>query len=377
MNANACDVLVIGEGLSGITAAAAAAGEGLRVKLVTKGPGRFVLGTACVDFDGLGANELGPLANDAKKLEEATAFFLQLTAAAGCAYKGGSRDRRLVPTILGTFQEASLAPRPLWYGDPRGIQNAVVAGIANLPGFDANFVAERLHFQCRQLGLETSYQSVVVALPGNPQHAMTAIEVATRIDRDPAYRNEFLAVLKHAAADAEQLIIPGVLGVNSHDCDIKGFEKDVGCTVCELATLPPSVPGMRILQRLERRLSLLGVDVCTGFSVQKLSIEGDCWVAALETPGRPRVIRGNRVVLACGRFSQLLETISPALVSPLTINEQFEPVDANGSVIASNLTACGSLLGKFEARHSNAIDILTGHQAGVLASKQEVHYAGR
>ncbi len=53
------DVLVIGEGLSGITAAAAARQQGARVMLASKGPGTFVLGTACVDLAGLDWGALG------------------------------------------------------------------------------------------------------------------------------------------------------------------------------------------------------------------------------------------------------------------------------------------------------------------------------
>lgn len=45
MTGNQIDLLVIGEGLAGITAAATAADQGKRVMLVSTGPGTFVLGT--------------------------------------------------------------------------------------------------------------------------------------------------------------------------------------------------------------------------------------------------------------------------------------------------------------------------------------------
>jgi glycerol-3-phosphate dehydrogenase subunit B len=359
MSANECEVLVIGEGLSGMMAAATAAAEGSRVTLVSKGPGNFVLGSACIDL--ARADNLG-LAGD--HLEAAVSFFRDLTASADCAYNGGPHERRLVPTILGTFQEVSLAPRSLWQADPHNISKVLVAGIANLPGFDAKFVAERLTSESRKIGLTTSYRSEVVTLPHNPKHALTALEVANHIDRDDDDRGALARALRPLIQDAELLILPGILGVKSNDTDLVCFEEDIGCAVCELATLPPSVPGLRSLQRLERRLTQLGVYISTGFPVRKLCIEGQhCVGVELDTPGRPRRLRADIVVLACGRFSDLLE---PAMAEFTSFGSHFD-----------NVFGCGSLLGQFEPRHRNAISILTGHQAGLLASKQGVQYAGR
>ncbi len=361
MGANECEVLVIGEGLSGMVAAATAATEGSRVTLVSKGPGNFVLGSGCVDLDGSNRGKLG-LIDD--RTEAAVSFFLDLTSSADCCYSGGAGERHLVPTILGTFQEVSLAPRWLWQADPRSGGKVLIAGIANLPGFDAGFVAERLSSHCKRMGLSTLYRSEVVTLPHNPKHALTAIEVASHIDRDSDYRGALARALRPLIQDAELLIIPGILGVKSNDTDIVCFEEDIGCAVCEVATLPPSVPGLRLLQRLERRLTQLGVDLSIGFPVRKLCTEGQhCVGVELDTPGRPRHLEADIVILACGRFSNLLE---PAMAE----------FTGYGSHL-NNVFACGSLLGQFEPRHRNAVSILTGHQAGMLASKQGVQYAGR
>lgn len=361
MSANQCEVLVIGEGLSGIMAAATAATEGSHVTLVSKGPGNFVLGSVCVDLDGLDRDRLGLIDN---RLETAVSFFLDLTSSADCAYGGGAGERHLVPTILGSFQQASLAPRWLWQADPHSVSKVLVAGIGHLPAFDAKFVAERLTSESKRLGLTTSYRSEIVTLPHNPKHALTALEVASQIDRDDDYRIAFARALRPLIQDAGLVIIPGLLGVKSNDTDIVCFEEDIGCAICELATLPPSVPGLRLLQRLERRLTQLGVEISSGFPVRKLCTEGQhCVAVELDTPGRPRELRADIVVLACGRFSNLLE---PEMTEFAGCGSHLD-----------NVFACGSLLGQFEPRHRNAVSILTGHQAGMLASKQGVQYAGR
>lgn len=381
MTGNEFDVLVIGEGLSGITAASAAASQGLHVMLASMGPGTFVLGTGCVDLEGLDADHLGLAECGPDKMEEAITFFVELSATAGCAYQGGIRERRLIPTIMGTFQTVSLAPHSLWKGDPRGVTRVVVAGIDTLPGFDADFVAERLSFHSRQMNLDTSYRSAVLKLPENHVHALTTVEVATRVDRDPAYRDALVAALKSVVGDAELLIIPGILGMKSGDDDISRLEENIGCAICELPTMPPSVPGMRLLQRFESHLIELGAEICTGFPVQKLCLEKDqCTGIVLDTPGRARRIYADSLVLASGKFSHLLEDRTLNANPPwraTQVNQDLQPVNSEGSVVARNLFECGSVLEKSIPRHGNAIAILTGFQAGMLASKQGVHYAGR
>ncbi len=361
MNANGCQVIVIGEGLSGLTAAAAAASQGLHVTLVSKGPGNFALGSGCVDLEDLDRRPLELAEIDES---EAVNFFLELTASAQCAYGGGIGERSFVPTLLGTFQHTSLAPRTLWQADPRNYKQVVITGIANLPGFDANFLAERLSFHAGQLGLNTLYRSTMVTLPNTPKHSLTALEIATRIDRDPEFRTATVQALRPAVEHADLLILPGILGVKSNDADLVCFEEEVGCAICELATLPPAVPSLRLLNRLEYHLVQVGVEIVSGFPVSRLCTEGtQCVAVELDTPGRPRRLKSDNVVLACGRFA-------PFLAPP--------PAELTGSTSSlSNVFACGSLLGQFHPRHRNAISILTGYRAGMLASRQGVHYAGR
>jgi glycerol-3-phosphate dehydrogenase subunit B len=377
MSASELDLLVIGEGLSGIMAAAVAANHGQRVKLVSTGPGTFVLGTTCVDLAGLNSRGIRLVDDYDEQMEAAIAFFIDLTASAGYAFNGDHSAQRLVPTVLGTFQQASLAPASLWKGDPRFATRIAVVAIENLAGFDANFLAERLSFHAREMGLDNFYRAAVAHVPDGKRHAWTTIEIATRVDRDPGYREALVSALREAKGDAELLILPGVLGMNSEDSDMQQFENDIGCAICELATVPPNVPGLRLLRRLEDRLTQLGVDICTGFAVQRLCFGGDrCTGALLETPGHPHYVTADSVVLACGRFSDLLSE-SCGNGHRLELNQPLQPMNSQGTPLAENLFLCGSMLGGFAQRHGNAIAILTGYQAAMLASQRGVHYAGR
>jgi glycerol-3-phosphate dehydrogenase subunit B len=381
MRGNDFDLLVIGEGLAGINAAAAAADQGMRVMLATTGPGGFVLGTACLCLDGITAAEVSPFPYSAAMMEEAVAFFSDLSARAGCAYDGGVQQQRWLPTVMGTFQKVSMAPRSIWKGDPRGLTNAVVVGVGNLATFDPDFVAERLFLHTQRMGTNTSYRSVSLKLPDDRPHPLTTVEIATRWDREPAYRRAFVEALKHVVQDAELVILPGVLGVNSDDGDFSRLEAEIGCAICELPTVPPSVPGLRLLHRFESHLARIGVEVCAGFSVQKLCLDGDrCTGAYLDVPGKPRHIQADCVVLASGRFSNLLEPQESRLNptrGTIHVNQELRPVSRDGSVVATNVFACASVLGSSEPRHGNAIAVLTGYHAAMIASRTGVTYAAR
>ena len=380
MRGDEFDLLVIGEGLSGISAAATACRQGARVMLASKGPGSFILGTACIDLDGLDCAALGLSKCGTNQMEEAIGFFLELTAAAGCAYEGGVHERRLVPTIMGTFAEVSLAPRPLWQGDPRGVAKAVVVGIETVFAFDANFVAERLALHSKNKGLSTSYRAAAIKLPQiQIQHWLTPLDIAGEIDKRSFYAQTLIAALRPVVQDADLLILPGILGLNSDDDYIRKLEEDIGCAICELPTLPPSVPGLRLLRRLESHLNAMGAEICTGFSVEKLCLEGErCTGAVLDTPGKPRTIHADCVILASGKFSRLLEdcTVKEQGSRPgVRVNEELQPVNSAGAVMAENVFACGSALASFESRYGNAIAIASGYEAGMLACQRGVHYA--
>jgi glycerol-3-phosphate dehydrogenase subunit B len=169
--------------------------------------------------------------------------------------------------------------------------------------------------------------------------------------------------------------------VKSDDGDFSRLEAEIGCAICELPTVPPSVPGLRLLHRFESHLARIGVEVCAGFSVQKLCLDGDrCTGAYLDVPGKPRHIQADCLVLASGRFSNLLEPQASRLNptrGTIHVNQELRPVSRDGSVVATNVFACASVLGSSEPRHGNAIAVLTGYHAAMIASRTGVTYAAR
>jgi len=362
---NHFDLIVAGAGIAGITSAAAAASRGLKVALVSTGPGSFVLGAGCVEVQNTDQG--------LHLLDESMNFFRNLTTLAGCSFRGGIDEIRYVPTILGSFQTVSFAPFSIWNGAPEAAAQVAVVGFKGLSSFDANFVAERLAYHAAKLGKGSTYIAREIELSREEDTVAGTLQFGNRFDRDLSFRQELLAALKPIAAKASLIIMPGIFGLKSGQDKIEALESELGCLLCELPTLPPSIPGMRLFNRLEAYLRCSGVEFFTGFPIQKLEIENAHFTGVLlDAPARPLRLTADSVVLATGPFSsKLLGT------SSFSVNSDLRLMESSGALIAGNLYAAGAILRNSSARGGNAMAILTGYASGMLAAGVGVQYAQR
>lgn len=365
VNSNHFDLIVAGAGISGITGAAAAASRGLRVALISTGPGSFVLGAGCVEVQNMDRTT--------PSLEEAIAFFRNFTEVAGCGFRGGLGEKRYIPTIMGSFQTVSLAPFYMWNGDPSPMSQVAVVGIKGLSSFDSSFVADRLAYHASKLERSSTYVAREIELSTKADTIPGTLQFGNRYDRDLSFREELRDALKPIAATSSLIILPGILGLKSGQSEIEWLEKELNCMLCELPTLPPSIPGMRLFNRLEARLRKIGVELFTGFPIQQLQIEhGHCKGVLLKTPARPLTLSSETLMLATGPFSGKL--LGKSLFE---VNHDLRPLDSSGAVIADNLFAAGAILRNSGARGGNAMAILTGYVGGMLAAGAGVQYAQR
>ncbi len=360
---NHFDLIVAGAGISGFTSAAAAASRGLRVALVNTGPGSFVFGAGCVQAENMDRNT--------PSLREALEFFCSMTRLAECGFLGGLEEKRYIPTILGCFQTVSLAPFYMWNGDPSAADQVAVVGIRGLASFDSKFVADRLAYHARKLDRSTTYTAHEIRLSTAADTFPGTLQYGNRYDRNPRFREEVRNALMAIAEEAELIILPGILGLKSGKSEIEGLEKQLGCMICELPTLPPSIPGMRLFNRLEAYLCRAGVEFFTGFPIEQIQIEnGHCKGVLLDTPARPLKLSSETMILATGAFSGKL--LGAAFSG---VNKELHPVDEKGGVIADNLFAVGAILRNSSARNLNATAILTGYVGGMLGAGVGVQYA--
>lgn len=362
MDATRFDILVVGSGMSGLTAAAAAAHRGLRVGLVSSGFGQFVFGAGCVERQELGAADRPEL------LGAAFGFFRGFAAQAGCPFAGGVGEQHVLPTILGTFQSVEMAPSTLMRGEPLPGERVAVVGIEGLSSFDPDFAAEMYAIHGERLGLRAAFAPHWITLSNPPGVPPGILQYANRYDRDLEFRRELLAALKPIAADAGLILIPGIFGQRADAAAYARFEADLGCRVGELSTLPPSAPGLRLYHALVGRLRQSEAEVFAGYPVSRLVVENrHCRGIDVAVPARTLRLSADTVVLASGAFSGALLGNGDFGVDP-----HLRPIDAAGAAIAENLYVIGALVPAAGRRGGNRRAILTGYRAGMLAAGREV-----
>ncbi len=367
MKSSHYEIAIVGAGLSGLVAAAAAASNGARVALIAAGPGSFVLRPGWLKQQEIAGRAFaqdwtGPLA-----------FFSDLASQSGCLFGGDATEPRHLPSILGELARAAMAPKRFWSAEPRNGSRTAIVGIRGFSGFDENFMCERLREQARLLSIECAYTPHQIHLGRAFGVPVSLARIAECFDRDPRFRSELCAGLRSAASGADRIFIPGMLGLHSAESQIAAFELEVGCALCELPTLPPSIPSLRLFHRLSKYLGSGGAEFHRGFPVQQLEIQhGVCTSLTVATPGHPLTLSAKTVVLAAGRRSAHL--LGPDFQS---VDAQMRPLATDGSVIAQNLILAGSLMDSAPATRGDAADIFSGYRAGTLAAVEREAHAAR
>ena len=370
MDSHRFGTIVVGGELSAFTAAAVTARSGQKVAMVAAGPGSFVLGSGILTEREV--NQANINRNFPEALDEAIAFFREIADASGCPFEGELTGARLLPTILGDLERIAFAPGPLWNTEPRSACPTAIVGVKELSCFDENFMAERLNEQARRQGVSQAYEPLHISLAHAFGGPITTTRIATRFDRDPEFRSELLSALFPLSAGFKRMLVPAMLGLHTSTYQLALFEKELGCTLGELPTLPPSISGLRLFHRLRCYLREIGVELFEGFQVASLAIQNQlCTKVMVAGPGRPLILHGESVVLAGQNSSELLRGQSTRL------DEQMRPLSSAGSVIGLNLFDAASHPGDHPEGGGNAIQIHAGYSAAIAAVATRGHYAAQ
>jgi glycerol-3-phosphate dehydrogenase subunit B len=399
------DLLVIGAGLTGLTAALAAAEAGLRVRVVGKGLnalhwaagtidllGYLPAGDASGDLPGdlpvaapLDALDQLPAAHPLRRLDAAAIHAAQqriqswLTEA-GLPYVGGENGANLrLPSPAGALRPTWLAPvaqAVARLDDPSPLR---VVGFDRLRDFYPHLIAENLTRQ--------GHPACADVLPFTmltPRHDANTVQLAQALD-DPAQVATLGMALRARVQPGERVVLPAICGFARHPAVMAELQEIVGLPIAEIPTLPPSVAGIRLHRALVARLQTLGVRVelnmaVTGFHTQPSAHGRGRTLTAVETAAsaRPLQHRAATYLLATGGIlgggigsepaGRLWETVfdlplhtppthadwfrphfldprgHPIFAGGVETNADWQPVDSTGAPLYTNLWAAGSIL---------------------------------
>jgi glycerol-3-phosphate dehydrogenase subunit B len=413
------DVLVIGAGLAGLTAAWQASQRGLGVRLIAKGWGATHWHAGCVDVLGywpvesdtavtnpstavsdlLAANPQHPYALvGLAQLETALESLKQLCADAGYPLTGSLGKNWRLPTAVGAARPTCLAPATMIAGDLDDDAPMLLVGFKQLPDFYAHVAADNLAQQ------GTPARHVTLDLPALAGRNFTTAVHLARFMQQADFRAAVVQAVKPYLGEAARVGFPAVLGLEEATAVHQDLQAQLGRPVFEIPGLPPSVAGMRLHRILKAAIEKNGGRVYDGMEAIGFESEGGRVTAVYtETSGRPRQHRYDQVVLATGGIlgggivtnhaGEVCEVVfklplhtpenrlawfrrdfldkqgHPIYRSGVNVNEKFQPT--NGRVIYQNLYAAGNTLASFDPIRERSFDgvaLATGYVVGNLVS---------
>jgi glycerol-3-phosphate dehydrogenase subunit B len=393
------DVIVVGTGLAGLSAATRLAEGGARVLMLAKGVGATHLSPCTIDVLGYAPDRVSdpgaalagvaddhPYAAVGRDGVAAAITWFTETMRDRYPYTGGLDRNLLLPTAVGALKPTAVVPETMSAGD--GSDGVLVVGFKALKDFHSPLLADNLS----RAGIEA--RAVELDLVPEGRADVNSLGFARAFD-DPGFRAEVAAQLVARLGAGERVAFPAVLGIADAPVAWSELRERLARPVFEVPTLPPSVPGMRVFAVLRERLRRAGVRVILNAVVGGAERSGGRVSAVHAQVGlRDVTHRCDWVVLATGGFAsggveldsrwRARERALGLPVSGVPERERFRPeyfdeqpmaragvaVDHNlrpeghDNVLVAGATLAGAQ--PWREKSGDGISLTTGHRAAEL-----------
>ena len=420
-----CDILVIGAGLAGMTAAARASDLGLKTIQIGNSS---VLIFASGLFDLLGVYPIDSgrtLTNPypaIKKLQnahpchpyskvsetqinEGFQFVMDFLNSAGLKYhlpdsmnKNQTNNNRLnkkILTSVGTLKPTYMVPETFSKGCDihKEQKNLLIVDFKGLKGFSAKQAAA---------GLGMKKGEVYTLSIDSPEGTgdLNPVPLA-KLFESKAFIQKFSDKILSFSDKVDMVGMPAVCGIHNSLEIVKELETKVGVDVFEIPGMPPSIPGLRLKNAFEKSLSKSNVTFLSNSKVVFDAMDQDHFILTAMNDNFETRIRAQCVILASGRFPGgglfakrkiILETIFDLPVfqpktrdqwhqlnffdpkghminqAGLETDDTFRPLDKTGSPVFENLYAAGSILA-----HNDWVRLKSGAGVSLISAYTAVN----
>lgn len=409
------DVIVVGGGLAGLTAAWQAAAAGAATTLLTHGWGSLLWHTGCIDVlgylpPGRGDTVTQPSAALAQLVSEhprhpyalvgletvaaAVEALASLCAAAGYPLAGSLDANFLIPTGVGAARPACLVPATMMNGDLLRDDAVLVVGLERFGDLSAHLVADNLSLR------GTPARGVTLDLPTLSGRRFFNSSVLADLFEQESFRTEVAEAVSAHLFDAARVGFPAVLGHLGAADVVADLSSRLGAQVFEIPTLPPSIPGMRLQRILRTAIAAAGGRVVDGAEVLAVTADtGGKLMVTTAAAARHQEHKARAVVLATGGLlgggivgaadGTLTEVVAGASVDGPTVrSDWFDSSDGHplyragvatgpglravaADVPTSRLFVAGNLIGGADSIREMAVEgiaLATGWAAGRAAA---------
>jgi glycerol-3-phosphate dehydrogenase subunit B len=405
------DTIVIGAGLAGLTAALRLAHDAdRRVLVIAKGVGSTHLAPPTIDVLGfadatvespvqalpgfLAAHPGHPYGRFPTEVVAGSLGWFKMRLP-GLGYRGGLDENFLLPTAVGAAKPSAVVPETMAGGDLRGGGRFVFVGL-RLKDFYPAYLAENL----ARTGLVAA--RAIELDPPRGEDGGT-LGLARRFEQ-PAFRDWLVRELAHRVDPDERVGFPAVLGIQNAGEVWRELEAGLERPVFEVATLPPSVPGIRLFEAMTEALRRAGGRILIGQSVIGAeTADGRIEGVVVRAAARPTTYRARSFVLASGGLAaggiqvdsrgKVREAVFDLPVAGLpaengrprflptyldeqpldrvgvAVDDQLRPTDEGGRARFENLHAAGAILAgavPWKEASGNGLSVATGYAAGAI-----------
>jgi glycerol-3-phosphate dehydrogenase subunit B len=413
------DVVIVGGGMSGLAAGVALAEEGAAVLVLAKGAGSLQLAPGTIDLLGYAGERvteplsaIATLAGDdpahpyallgADAVADATRWLSSRVADGPLApyrYVGSPEQNTLLPTAIGVPRPSALVPETMAAGDLRQAARIVVVGFRGMKDFHPALIAENL---ARATASAVSVRATQIDPPSELDGEAGTLRLARSLDR-PGAAAALATRLAAVVQDDEVVALPAVLSIGDPHGVWETLQRGVGRPVCEIPTLPPSIPGLRLFDTLRALLRRAGGRLVTGsYVVGAKGIRDRVEAVRVHVSGGERSYATRWVVLATGgvasgglaldsdwrmretalgldvagvpapgepRFSSRYLDRHPLSRVGIAADRDLRPLDSDGARRWENVLVVGASLAGAEPwreKSGEGIALTSGHRAAQL-----------
>ena len=310
------DTIIIGGGLSGLTCGIALAKKGQKVSMVYGGQSNLHFNSGSFDLMGYHDGNIVASPSEAinqlpashpyrkiKDLETLAEEAKRLLNEAGIATKGDCKKNhyrlspigKLLPTWL-TMEEFFTVDEPEEIKD----KNICLANITGFLDFPVPYIANGL----RGLGAEVGITTVTTPMLEHARQSpteMRATNIAAYLANDDNLK-EVAEKLKAAVKpDTDLLLLPAVLGV-AYDHAARLLQESMPVNTKFVATMPPSVPGVRVQTLMRQRFQTLGGTLIPNNTVVKGDMSGKHLIGVYTDKLEGTCLEADNFVFASGSF---------------------------------------------------------------------------
>lgn len=228
-------------------------------------------------------------------------------------FRQETNHQRLTP--IGTLKSTWLSPHTCACQTDAPAPDAIL--LATLEGFRdfhpalaaANLATHSRFANCRIMTGEIRLPQLA-EFSRNP-HEFRSADIARLFDKQKGDQPDLLADLAreicrmvHESSDpgCRHVVLPACLSLGLVGLRLAELEKRTGCTIKEVATMPPSLIGMRMQEALKRRFQALGGTFLTSERVLGARYEGDKVLGVHSQNGDDQLFEADHFVLASGSF---------------------------------------------------------------------------